>query len=75
MADFEVFAPQGRHVAPIGVKFHPHQCNDKGTGPPKLKFLLKFDQMWNINAPQGRIPGAIFTKFSEFKTRFRCVSC
>ena len=25
-------------------KFHPHQCNDKGVGPPKLKFLLRFDQ-------------------------------
>jgi len=22
--------------------------------------------MWNINAPQGRIPCAIFTKFAEF---------
>ena len=52
------FAPQGRHVAPMGVKFgmedgseghllhatfHPHRCNDKGVGPPKLKFLLRFD--------------------------------
>jgi len=51
-ADFEVFfALQGRHVAPMGVKFgmeegtfgpllhaklHPHRCNDKGVGPPKL---------------------------------------
>ena len=46
-----------RHVAPMGVKFgmeegtegplllakfHPHRCNDKGVGPPKLKFLLRF---------------------------------
>ena len=52
-ADFD--APQGRHVAPMGVKFgteegtegpllhakyHPHRCNDKGIGPLKLKFLL-----------------------------------
>ena len=27
-----------------GAKFHPHQCNDKGIGPQKLKFLLRFDQ-------------------------------
>ena len=46
------FAPQGRHVAPMGVKFgmeqpllhakfHPHRCNNKGVGPQKLKFLVK----------------------------------
>jgi len=27
--------------------------------------------MWNINAPQGHIPCAIFTKFAEFVPRFR----
>jgi len=27
--------------------------------------------MWNINAPQGHIPCAIFTKFAEFVRRFR----
>jgi len=27
--------------------------------------------MWNINAPQGRIACAIFTKFAEFVRRFR----
>ena len=27
--------------------------------------------MWNINAPQGRIPCVIFTKFAEFVPRFR----
>jgi len=45
------FAPQGRHVAPIGVKFgteegtkfHPHRCNEKGVGSQKLKFLLDLD--------------------------------
>ena len=26
------------------AKFHPHRCNDKGVGPPKLKFLLRFDR-------------------------------
>ena len=49
-ADFDVFAPKGRRVAPIGVKFgmeegtDPHRCNDKGVGPQKLKFLLRFDR-------------------------------
>jgi len=46
------FTPQGQHVALMGVKFgfspfrakfHPHRCNDKGIGPQKLKFLLRFD--------------------------------
>jgi len=47
-ANFKVFRPHGRHVAPMKVKFgmdegtkcpllhaklHPHQCNNKGMGP------------------------------------------
>jgi len=58
----------------LHAKFHPHRCNDKGVGPPKLKFLLRFDQnveyKWR-NAPQGRIPCAIFTKFAELVPHFR----
>jgi len=64
---FEVFAPQERYIAPMGVKFgteegfcpllyvefHPHRCNDKGIGPPKLKFLLKFDQNVEYKRPTG----------------------
>ena len=55
----------------VHAKLHPHRCNDKGVGLPKLKFLLTADltEMWNINAPQGRIPCAIFTKFAEFVPR------
>ena len=75
-ADFEVFAPQGRHVAPMGVKFgvdegtlcplllakfHRHRCKDKGVGPPKLKFLFRFDR----NLEYKR------TKFAEFVPHFR----
>jgi len=64
-ADFEVFRPAGGHTAPMGVKFgveewiegplhakfHTHRCNDKGIGPPKLKFLVRFDQNveWHIH--------------------------
>ena len=58
-ADFEVFRPAGATRCTDGVKigteegtegpllhakFHPHRCNDKGVGPPKLKFLLRFDR-------------------------------
>ena len=50
---------KGRHVAPMGVKFsmedgtkvpllhakfNPLWCNNKGVGPQKLKFLLRFDE-------------------------------
>ena len=49
------FAPQGRHVAPIGVKFGTEEgtnrCNDKGVGPPKLKFLLRFDRNVEYKRP------------------------
>ena len=66
VADFEVFRPAGRHVAPMGVKFcveegtigpllhakfHPHRCNDNVIGPPKLKFLLRFDQNVEYKRP------------------------
>jgi len=54
------FAPQGRHIAPIGVKFGmvegtkgPLRCNDKGVGPPKLKFLLRFDRNVEYKRPTG----------------------
>jgi len=36
------------------AKFHPHRCNDKGVGPPKLKFLTDLNEIWNINAPHYR---------------------
>jgi len=34
-----------------GAKFHPHRRNDKGVGPPKLKFLLRFDQNVEYKRP------------------------
>jgi len=51
-ADFEVFRPVGATRCTDGgeiwhgglhAKIHPHRCNDTGIGPPKLKFLLRFD--------------------------------
>ena len=56
----------------LHAKFHPHRWNDKGVGPQKLNFFYSdLTKMWNINAPQRRIPCAIFTKFAEFVPHFR----
>jgi len=55
----------------LHAKFHPHRCNDKGVGPQNWNFYSDLTEMWNINAPQRRIPCAIFTKFAEFEPHFR----
>ena len=77
---FWVFSPRTLHrwgwnFAPEGpllrAKFHPHRCNGKGVGPQNLNFYSDLTEMWNINAPQGHIPCAIFTKFAEFVPHFR----
>ena len=70
------FAPQGRHVAPMGgeiwhAKFHPHRCNDKGIGPPKLKFLLRFDQNVEYKRPAGAYPLRDFHKICRVCTSFQ----
>jgi len=52
------------------AKFHPHRCNDKGIGPPKQKFLLRFNQNVEYKRPAGTKPCAIFTKFAAFVPRF-----
>ena len=43
----------------LHAKFHPHRCKDKGIGPPKLKFLLIFDQNVEYKRPVI-IPCTIF---------------
>ena len=85
-ADFEVFRPTGGDTlhrwgwnlawrrglrSPPPCQISPPSVQRQGCTTLKLKFLLRFDQMWNINAPQGRIPCAIFTKFAEFVPHFR----
>jgi len=67
-ADFEVFRPAGATRCTDGgefgteegtedrAKFHHHRCNDKGVGPPKLKFLLRFDQNVEYKRPAGAYP-------------------
>jgi len=84
-ADFEVFRPAGATRCTDGVKFgteeglppdlrakfHPHRCNDKGIGPPKLKFLPIFDQNVEFKRPaRAYVPYAILTRFAEFVPRF-----
>ena len=39
--------------------------------PQNGNFYSDLTKMRNINAPQGRIPCAIFTKFAEFVPHFR----
>jgi len=55
----------------LHAKFHPQRRNDKGVGPQKFKFLLRFDRNVKYKRPQGRIPCAIFTKVAQFVPHFR----
>ena len=76
------FAPQGRHVAVMGVKFgmeegdrlhaifHPNRCNEKGVGLPKLKFLLRFDRNVEYKRPAGAYPLRDFHKICRVCTSF-----
>jgi len=38
--------------------------------PQNWNFYWDLIKMWNINAPQGRIPWAILAKFASFVSRF-----
>jgi len=58
--NFDAFCPAGATRCTDGVKFGteeyrakfcPHQCNDKGIGPQKLKSLLKFYQISEYKRP------------------------
>ena len=46
-----VVKPVERPRSPPPRQISPHRCNDKGVGPPKLKFYLDLTEMCNINAP------------------------
>jgi len=80
------FAPQGRYVAPMRVKFgteegtkgpllqakfHPHRYNDKGVGPAKLKFLLRFDRNLEYKRPAAAYPLRDFHKICRVCTSFQ----
>jgi len=82
-ADFEFFfAPQRRHVRCTDggeiwhgggerAKFHPHRCNDRGIGPPKLKFLLRFDRNVEYKCPAGAYPLRDFHQICRICTPFQ----
>ena len=83
-ADFEVFRParatrctdggeiwHGGGAVPH-AKFHPHRCNNKGVGPPKVKFLLRFNQNVEYKRPAGAYPLRDFHKICRvFCTAFQ----
>ena len=80
-ADFEVFRPAGAtrctdggeiwHGGRDPCQISPHRCNDKGVGPPKLKFLLKFDQNVEYKRPEGAYLLRDFHKICRVCTPFQ----
>ena len=50
---------------------HPHRCNDNGVGPPKLKFLLRFDRNVEYKRPTGAYPLRDFHKICRVCTSFQ----
>ena len=52
------------------AKFHHHRCNVKGIGPPKLKFLLRFDQNVEYKRPTGAYPLRDFHQICRICTPF-----
>jgi len=57
----------------LRAKFHAHRCNDKGVGPQKLKFLLRFDQNVEYTRPAGAYPFRDFHKICRVCTPFQIV--
>ena len=54
----------------LHAKVQPLWCNDKGIGPPKLKFLLRFDQNVEYKRPAGAYPLRDFHKICSICTTF-----
>ena len=52
-------------------QIYPHWCKDKGIGPPKLKFLLIFDQNVEYKRPVGAYPLHDFYKICRICTSFK----
>ena len=57
--------------SPLRAKFHPHRFNDKGVGPQKLKFLLRFHQNVEYKRPTEAYPLRDLKKIAEFVPHFR----
>ena len=64
----EIWQGGGDPRSPPRAKFHPHRCNDKGVGPPKLKFLLRFDRNVEYKRPAGAYPLSDFHKICRVCT-------
>jgi len=64
---------EGIEVPLLRAKFHPHRCNGKGIRPPKLKFLLRFDQNVEYKFPAGSYPLCDFHKICRVCTPFQDV--
>ena len=62
---------EGSKGSLLHAKFHPHGCNDKGIGPPKLKFLLRFGQNVEYKRPTGAYPWLHFHKTCRVCTTFQ----
>jgi len=82
-ADLEVFRPAGatrctdawgeiwHGEGDLHAKFHPHRCSDKGVGPPKLKFLLRFDRNVEYERSAGAYSLRDFHKIYRVYTSFQ----
>ena len=55
----------------LHAKFHSHRCNDRGAGPQKLKFLLRFDRNVEYKRPAGAYPLRDFYKICRVCTSFQ----
>jgi len=49
----------------------PHRFNDKGVGPKKLKFVLRFNQNVEYKRPAGAYPLRDFHKIYRICTPFQ----
>jgi len=83
-ADFDVFCPDARCTdggeiwhgggdlwSPPPCQISPHRYNGKGVGPPKLKFLLRFDRNVEYKRPAEAYPLRDFYKICKICTSFQ----
>jgi len=61
----------GDRRSPPPCQISPHRCNDKEVGPPKLKFLLRFDQNVEYKRPAGAYPLRDFHNICRVCTSFQ----
>ena len=61
----------GTGRSPPPCQISPHRCNDKGVGPQKLKFLLRFDRSVEYKRRAGAYPSRDFHKICRFCSSFR----